>query len=313
MALYKGKYQKSPGWVKVIQWLGIMAVLTLVAMGVWLIIPCNHASTEALKWFQFMQTIGTFLLPPFICAWLWSENPLQWLHLASHQTSNIKHQTSPFLYGAAIVLMIVAMPGINLLADWNSRMVLPECMAGIEAWMKAQENAAMALTERFLAGTSIGVLVVNIGLMALLPACAEELTFRGVVMGLFNVERLTFSGKRAHVAVWVTAILFSAIHMQFYGFVPRMLLGALFGYALLWTGSLWVPIVMHFTNNCVTVVAYWCIYRTGINPETIETFGTGDTAWVGAVSIVLVGIGIYFFWRRSRQMRRASSRMSEGS
>ena len=291
-----------------------MAFLTIVAMGIWALVPCNHASTSALKWFQFVQTVGTFLLPPLICAWLWSAEPLRWLGLS--QESRVRSQEQKpqniYIYLFAVVLMIVAMPAVNLIADWNSKMVLPECMAGVEAWMKAQEEAAMALTERFLKGEGVGILLVNIGLMALLPACAEELTFRGVIQSLV-AGRSSLDSRRTHIAVWVTAIIFSAIHLQFYGFVPRMLLGVLFGYALCWTGSLWVPIVMHFTNNCVTVVAYWVIYNKGINPETVESFGSGETAWVGWTSMALTAVGVYFFWRLSRQMSNASSRMSAGS
>ena len=305
--MHKACASNSPVWVKVLQWLGVMALLTIVAMVVWSLVPCDHSSTTALKWFQFVQTVATFLLPPFVCAWLWSAQPLQWLHL-KWKVESEKWKVESLLL--AVVLMLVALPAINLLADWNSRLQLPESMADIEAWMKAQEDAAMRLTERFLSGTSVGVLLINIGLLALLPACAEELTFRGVIIGLFSGERLAFSGKRAHIAVWVTAILFSAIHLQFYGFVPRMLLGALFGYALLWTGSLWVPIVMHFTNNVVTVIAYWIIYRKGIDPTSVETFGAGDTVWIGWISMVVTAIGIYFFWRLSRQISNASSRMS---
>ena len=290
--------------MKVLQWLGVTALLTIVAMGIWAAVPCDHASTSALKWFQFVQTIATFLIPPFICAWMWSDEPLRWLHLSREPRVESRW------FAAAFVLMILAIPGINLLADWNSHLKLPESMAGLEHWMRAQEDAAMALTERFLSGTGVGILLVNIVLMALLPAMAEELTFRGLIMGLISGERLAVSGKRMHIAVWVTAILFSAIHLQFYGFVPRMLLGAMFGYMLVWTGTLWIPIVMHFTNNVITVVAYWIIYRTGVNPEAVETFGTGETAWVGWLSIALAAAGIYFFWRRSRQISNASSRIS---
>ena len=280
------------------QWLGVLALLTIVAMAGWMLVPCDHQSTEALKWFQFVQTVGTFLLPPFVVAWLWSSQPLCWLRL--RQQSAVSNQYSVWVYVSAIVLMVVAIPGINLIADWNSRLELPACMAGIEQWMRAQEDAAMMLTARFLNVRGVGPLLVNIGLMALLPAMAEELTFRGVVQSFIS---------RKHVAVWVTAILFSAIHMQFYGFVPRMLLGALFGYALVWTGSLWVPIVMHFTNNVITVVAYWIISNKGIDPEAIEMFGVGETAWLGWLSLALTAIGIYFFWRLSRQMSNASSRI----
>ena len=316
--MHKGKYQDSPKWVKVMQWLGVVALLTIVAIVVWTVVPGDHRSTTALKWFQLVQTVGTFLLPPFIVAWLWSAEPLKWLHLEGIRTAALKEQGiktkmpptmhTCFVYVSAILLMLVAMPGINLLAEWNGKMVLPECLVGVEQWMKAQEEAAMALTERFLSGTSVGVLLVNIGLMALLPALSEELTFRGVIQGLIVDSRK--SKVESHVAVWVTAVLFSAIHLQFYGFVPRMLLGAMFGYMLVWTGSLWVPIVMHFTNNVVTVIVSWVIYRMGIDPEMMESFGAGETAWLGWLSLALTATGVYLFWRRSRQIRSASSRMS---
>jgi len=327
--MHKGKYQDSYVWMKVMQWLGVLALLTVVAMAGWMVVPCDHQSTEALKWFQFVQTVGTFLLPPFVCAWLWSAKPLEWLHLEGIRTASLKLQGTKiktpsafptcFVFSSAVLLMVVAIPGINLIADWNSRLELPAFMAGIEQWMQAQEEAAMALTERFLNVRGIGPMLVNVGLMALLPAVAEELTFRGVIQSLVAgrcsfEERDALHGvatsRRTHMAVWVTAILFSAIHMQFYGFVPRMLLGALFGYALIWTGSLWVPIVMHFTNNAITVVAYWVISNRGIDPEAIETFGIGETAWVGWLSMALTAAGIYFFWRLSRQMSNASSRIS---
>ena len=294
------------------QWLGVVALLTIVAMVGWMVVPGDHSSTEALKWFQFVQTVGTFLLPPFICAWLWSAKPLEWLGL--RQQSAVSNQHSVWIFALAILLMVVALPGINLLADWNSRVELPAFMAGIEQWMRAQEDAAMVLTARFLSGSGIGVLLVNVGLIAFLPAMSEELTFRGVIQGLIRGQksevRSQKSDVRCHIAVWVTAILFSAIHLQFYGFVPRMLLGALFGYALVWTGSLWVPIVMHFTNNVITVVAYWIISNRGIDPQAVEMFGVGETAWVGWLSLALTAAGVYLFWRLSRQMSNASSRIS---
>lgn len=301
--MHKGCASNSPVWIKVLQWLGVMALLTIVAMGLWAILFADHTSTSSLKWFQFLQTLGTFFLPPLVCAWLWSSKPFERLHLTG--------KTDWKVYCVAIGVMIVALPGINLLADWNSRLVLPDCLEGVESWMKAQEQAATVLTERFLSGTGVGVLLVNIGLMALLPAMAEELTFRGTLQEVIVESRKTATLKvKSHVAVWVTAILFSAIHMQFYGFVPRMLLGALFGYMLLWTGSLWVPITMHFVNNLFAVVAYWVVYNKGLNPEAIDAFGTGSTLWVGIVSLVLTVGGVYFFWRLSRQMSNASSRMS---
>ena len=100
-----------------------------------------------------------------------------------------------------------------------------------------------------------------------------------------------------HIAIWVTAFVFSAIHVQFSGFIPRMLMGAMFGYVLVWTGSLWVPVVMHFINNGIAVVSYqMSAVRSQMSDvssqmsETsiADTIGAGDTWWVGLISLVAV-------------------------
>ena len=178
----------------------------------------------------------------------------------------------------------------------------------------AEENAAL-LTEQFLSVTTISGLIINILLMALLPAVSEELTFRGVLQRLFQAKgerRETRDERVPHTAIWCSAILFSAIHMQFYGFLPRMLMGALFGYMLVWTGSLWVPILMHFTNNSMAVILYFVALRADWDMDKVDAIGTNDTLWLGVVSLILTIIGIYIF-RRSTTMSNASSRMSNGN
>ena len=193
-------------------------------------------------------------------------------------------------------------------------MTLPAFLESLEQWMKTSEESAKVLTEQFMHATTFGGLIINLLLMAVLPALGEELTFRGVLQQLFrgsNVSEL--QGSRVpHLAIWCSAILFSAIHLQFYGFVPRMLMGALFGYALVWTGSLWVPILMHFTNNAAAVILYFISLRMGLDIEKVDAIGTGDTLWLGVVSMVITIIGIYAF-RRSTTMSNASSRISSGS
>ena len=235
--MLKGKISNASILVRVLVWLVIMGVLTMVAFGVWFFLP-NRDGLVGMKWLQLLQSVATFLLPALAGAYLWSNTPMQWLHL------NKKPSWQEAL--AAVVVMLLAIPGINLLSAWNQQMALPEWMSGIEQWMRMQEDAAAQLTEQFLRVDTVGGLLVNIGLMALLPAVGEELTFRGVVQGMFT--------RNKHVAIWATAAIFSFVHMQFYGFLPRMLLGAMFGYMLWWTGSLWVPMLMHFVNNCAAVV-----------------------------------------------------------
>ena len=269
----KGKISNASILVRVLVWLGIMGVLTMVAFGVWFFLP-NRDGLVGMKWLQLLQSVATFLLPALAGAYLWSNTPMQWLHL------DCKPSCQEAL--AAVVVMLLAIPGINLLSAWNQQMVLPEWMSGVEQWMRMQEDAAAQLTEQFLRVDTVGGLLVNIGLMALLPAVGEELTFRGVVQGMFT--------RNKHVAIWATAAIFSFVHMQFYGFLPRMLLGAMFGYMLWWTGSLWVSMLMHFVNNFAAVVVAYLAYNhlEEGRAEMLDTIGTEDTILLGVFSICIV-------------------------
>ena len=281
---------KGNKWVQILVWLGIMAVLTLVAMSLWTFISHGSQSTESLKWLQFVQTVGTFLLPPVFCAWIWDKQhkPFVWLKLDKGADWKL------FLLGVGI--MICAIPAINLLADLNGRIELPKSLDSIEQKLRAMEDAAAQLTERFLQADNIGILLVNIGLMALLPALSEELTFRGTLQQILaKGERPTV---KVHIAIWTTAIIFSAIHMQFYGFIPRMLMGAMFGYIFVWTESLWVPVAMHFTNNGLAVLAYYVI-GTDEGKNYADTIGAGTTWYMGLVSLVITSLGLLIFYRRT--------------
>ncbi len=278
---------------RIIVWLGIMAGLTVVALGVWWLIWSGSQSTGSLKWLQFLQTTAMFLVPPILCAKLWDKNhqAVSWLKL--NKGADVE------VICMAIALMICAVPGINLLSDLNSKIQLPECLDSIEQILKQQEAAAAALTERFLKADSGWEVLLNIGLMALLPAFAEEFTFRGTLQQILsNSPKDGLTAKRSSMAIWITAIVFSAIHMQFYGFIPRMLMGAMFGYVFVWTGSIWIPVLMHFTNNCMAVVAYSILEHSEKN--IADTFGAGDTWGIGAISLVITCLGLLIFYRRTR-------------
>jgi membrane protease YdiL (CAAX protease family) len=270
---------------QIVTWLGIMAGLTLLAIGLWYTLFHGSQSTGSLKWFQFLQTFATFLMPPILCAWMWDTNhrPSVWLKL------NRTPDWQTFLF--AVGIMICLLPGINLLADLNSRIELPKSLDFIEQIMRQMEENAAALTERFLKADNIAQLLLNVGLLALLPALAEELSFRGTLQQILRGEGLRVTGYRTHTAIWITAFVFSAIHMQFYGFVPRMLMGALFGYMFVWTGSLWVPVVMHFTNNAIAVVTYYVVEHSAVSGQLsdkniADTFGAGDTWYIGVLSLI---------------------------
>ena len=131
-------------------------------------------------------------------------------------------------------------------------------------------------------------------MVAVLPAIGEELLFRGVIQKIF----INWT-KNAHWGIWISAILFSAMHLQFYGFVPRMLLGVAFGYLLVWSGSMWLPIAAHFFNNGIAVIAMYLIDKGLLSPE-VETFGTtSDSYYSVAISVVLVAVFMVMIKRQN--------------
>ena len=317
MAL-RGKFEQTHTTIKVVQWLGCIFLFSIPAMGSIILFP-QPLSVESLKWIQLLQTSAIFLFPPLCMAYLWNAQPWEWLGLkvSTCQPSNVSVTpcSLPIKRGLwAVGLMLIALPAINLLSYLNQQLTLPEFLQPLEAWMKTQEENAALITEQFLNVRTFGGLIINLLLMALLPAVAEELTFRGVVQKLFQGTQAleNQSSKVPHLAIWCSAILFSAIHLQFYGFVPRMLMGALFGYMLVWTGSLWIPILMHFTNNAMAVLLYFIANLTGWDMEKVDTIGAKDTLWLGVLCLLLTIVGIYAF-RRSTTMSNASSRMSKGN
>ena len=283
-------------FVQILIWLGIMSVLTMLGMGLWLVFSGGSQTTESLKWLQLCQTLGTFLLPPIICAWIWDENrkPFRWLKM------NQKAGWKTIVW--AIGIMVCAIPAINLLADLNSRVDLPESLDFIEQIFRRQEDAAAGLTERFLKADSVWGLLINMGLLAFLPALSEELSFRGTLQQILGRNQVKES--RVHIAIWVTAFVFSAIHLQFYGFVPRLLMGALFGYMFVWSGSLWVPIVMHFTNNGLAVLFYYLFDTNDAGKSYADTIGAGTTWWLGVISLLVVIALVITFPDRREFVRR---------
>lgn len=139
--------------------------------------------------------------------------------------------------------------GISPVVEWNAGIHFPAFMKGFEEWARQQEDLASKVTDQFTQFKTPTDLVIGIVVIALIPGIGEELVFRG----LFQNEFYRWS-RNPHVAIWTAAILFSAIHVQFFGFVPRALLGALFGYLYYWSGSLLVPMFAHFFHNGFTVV-----------------------------------------------------------
>ena len=249
----------------------------------------NPESLMILKYFQVVQSIGVFIVPPFILAWLFYGKITEYLYL--NRTVNFE---SVLL---VLVLSFAASPFINFIGEINANMQFPEWLSGVENWMKNAEENAAELTEAFLKVETTGGLLFNIFMIAFLPAIGEELLFRGVIQRIF-----TNWTKSHHWGVWISAILFSALHMQFYGFIPRMLLGVLFGYLLVWSGSMWLPIIAHFINNGVAVVVMFLIDKDLLNPELEEIGSTTDSYYLAAISLVLVLVFMLMIKRQNNNV-----------
>lgn len=237
-----------------------------------------------LKVIQTVSAFGTFIVPPFFLAYLFSEQPGNYLGVSKSPGK---------IWPLAILAMLLVTPFINYLGELNSYMHLPPFLHSVEVWMKNAEAQAAKITEMFLKMDTPADLVLNLLMIGLIPAIGEELVFRGVIQRIFSDW-----WKNKNLAIWVTAILFSAMHMQFYGFLPRMILGVMLGYLYLWSGSLWIPIIAHFTNNAAAVIFTYLFQHgyTSIDPDAIGTQNEFSSVMISIAFTVAI---FYFIRKRS--------------
>ncbi len=230
---------------------------------------------KVLKYFQVVQSFGLFIVPPIILGWLFYGKISEYLFL--NKSFNL---ASVLL---VLAMMFFAAPFINFVGELNANMTFPNWLSGVEQWMKNAEENAEVLTKAFLKVDTTGGLLFNIFMIAMLPAIGEELLFRGVIQRIF-----TNWTRSNNWGIWISAILFSALHMQFYGFVPRMLLGVLFGYLLIWSGSIWLPIIAHFLNNAIAVIGIFLVDKNIVKPEIEEIGSTSGSYYMAAISLGLI-------------------------
>jgi uncharacterized protein len=148
-----------------------------------------------------------------------------------------------------ILLAFCLFPVTVVTGELNSGMHLPEWLSGIEKWMTKKEGEADNILAMISAADTFRVMILNVAIIALLPAIGEEMIFRGIFQPIF--QKL-FRNK--HAGIWFIAFIFSAVHLQFFGFIPRFILGLVFGYLYYWSGTLWLPMLAHFVNNAVPTV-----------------------------------------------------------
>ena len=228
---------------------------------------------------QFFSAICIFLLPAFVTAWLCSNQPKSYLSIRTFPDIR--------LLGVICLATLLFSPTVSLTGYFNSQMHLPESMAAIEEWMKSTEEVAEALVEKMISGKGIVAFIINLIVIAVVAGVTEEFLFRGALLHIIRQKI-----KNHHIAIWIVAILFSAIHLQFYGFIPRMLLGAYLGYLVYWTKNIWVPVFAHFFHNAVAFI--------GMSSDTLkenaifaDEIAPEDTLWLSIIAGICLIAFVY--------------------
>lgn len=241
-------------------------------------------SRTALLLTSVIQNIVAFAAPAVFISYMVSRRPMRWL--------GIDVAAPGGSYLGMILLFALAMPALNQIIFWNENMQLPASMADFETTIRKMEDTAADYSAILLSGTGIGSLLSGILVVGIITGICEELFFRA------GLQRILSRSMSVHAAVWVSALVFSLVHFQFYGFVPRVILGAFFGYLYAYTGSLWLNATAHALNNSLVVVTAWIANRSG---EAIASEEWGVVAdgfpWPTLLSVVAV-IAVLFIFKK---------------
>lgn len=189
----------------------------------------NQSYVDQLKFVQLLSGLGLFITPAFFYSYLTNFD---------FQFNIITRQSIVLV----LAIMLLITPFIKMLLEWNMMIPFPK-------WILKFDLNSEVFVDAFLQMSSITDLLYTLLVIAVVPAIGEELLFRGYLQQKF-VNRFS----NYHIAILITAFLFSAIHFDLQAIVPRFVLGVLLGYLYFWSRNLWLPILAHFINNAQVVI-----------------------------------------------------------
>lgn len=273
--------ENRPGIMALSPHMPLLVLLCLFFIGVFLtsllVMLIGSENRIQLLFGAVVQDILAFIAPTIITGWLVLRKPAVWCGL--------KKTVSPLMVCGVVCVYVVSIGALNAIVVLNESMTLPHWLSGLEEVMRNLEDQAAATTKLLLGDTSLGGLLSGILIVGVFGPVAEEIFFRG------GLQRSLY-GKNPVKAIWWSALIFSLLHFQMYGFVPRFLLGLWFGYLYYWTGSLWPSIIAHTLNNSVTVLGQWLVARGSIE-EWVLNIGGDFSPMIVGTSLVLTIIAIY--------------------
>jgi len=239
----------------------------------------------AFKWLQILSAIITFVLP----ALLFSK------YKTGSFTAFFRHRNGIQILPIALagLAMAVSYPMLIVSMKVNSFLAFPESMRFLEDMIRGMEDSAAAMTTQFLTMESFGSFALNMLMVGVLPAIGEELLFRGCIQKLFQRGL-----KNPHLAIFFASVIFSFFHFQFYGFLPRMIMGMILGYLFYYSGNIWYPILAHFFNNGFQVLMVYLGQMPLDEISTPELPPLDLTYLAGAAfSILLIGL-VFRYYRK---------------
>ena len=259
----------------------------ILAAGLQTLLPGGYDSPAAIRLSLIVQCVAQlllFFLPAVLFVVLYKGSAASYLHL--------DFRGSKWLFaGVAMVLFLLLVPINDWITWWNDRWNL----GSFEEYMRTLSDASKTAVEKMLSLTTVGDLLLQLFVVALIPAVCEELFFRGALQQIF---RQWFGN--AHVAIVVTALVFSLAHGDLYGLVPRFVLGLLLGYLFYLSGSLLVNISAHFFNNALIVVLYH-LYNKGVllsSPDTPLLM-----PWLTTLLCTLAAVALFFLYFVSKDKK----------
>ncbi|WP_184550149.1 CPBP family intramembrane glutamic endopeptidase [Mucilaginibacter sp. FT3.2] len=272
---------------------GFVLVFSIIAAGIIILVFGMKTLTDtaafdlqnpnvgpALWILQIVSTTIPLFVAPVIFALFIVRDPRDYLKAT--------FKFNPLFLVLIFAIMLFSSPIMEVLSNINEKLVLPHALKWVEDWMRSAEQSAQKATEAMLNMKTIWSMLWAVFVVGLLTAIAEEFLFRGVIQTIF--VRWT---KNKHAAIWITAILFSAFHMEFFTFLPRVFLGAIFGYFVAYSGSIWTSVWAHFLNNGSAVVITYLFNHKIIklSPDDQHVFNYG--AYAFSLIIVLFLLFIY--------------------
>lgn len=264
---------------------GAVFIIGLIIVGAANGIAANIITDERTRFLIIasLQNLLAFCVPSIIVAYFNGKNAAKVLSL------NVIPNWKALL--GVIISFAIGFIFFNQIIYWNDNISLPASMAELEKSLRAMENAARDTSNIIMADSSVVGLITNILVVGIITGFAEELFFRA------GLQRMLSEAMPKLIAIWVSAFIFSTLHFQFFGFVPRLLIGAFFGYLYVWTGSIWVSIFAHALNNSIVVLFEWLILR-GVLSSDFDSIGVAEHGFPILPVISLCLFIIFMFTRK---------------